>query len=47
MTNRIAIWIGVFVTVAFVIDVIFYGTEHLLFLGKQMFDLLEWMAFWR
>jgi len=24
-----------------------FGTEHLIFLGKKFFELIEWIAFWR
>ncbi|MCL6284329.1 hypothetical protein M3P21_12410 [Ruegeria sp. 2012CJ41-6] len=47
MTNQIAIWLGGILLVAVVGDVIFFGTEHLLFLGRKLYDLLQWLAFWR
>ncbi|WP_425045481.1 hypothetical protein [Primorskyibacter sp. S87] len=47
MTNQIAIWLGSFIIAALVIDVAFFGTEHLIFLGKKLFEFLEWIAFWR
>lgn len=47
MTNRIAIFLGLFLIAAVVVDVVFYGNEHLIFLGKKLFELIEWIAFWR
>ncbi|MGD9293665.1 MAG: hypothetical protein PVI41_02175 [Roseobacter sp.] len=47
MTNRIALFIGVSLIALIVLDVLLFGTEHIVFLGKKMFDLIEWMAFWR
>ena len=47
VTNRIALILGLILIAAMVADVMYFGTEHLIFLGKKMFDLMEWMAFWR
>ena len=47
MTNLIAVILAVLLIAAAVIDIMFYGTEHLIFLGKKMFELIEWIAFWR
>ena len=47
MTNPIAVILGLLLIIALVVDVAFYGTEHLVFLGKKMLELIEWMAFWR
>lgn len=47
MTNTIAIILGLIIVGSLTADYIMYGSEHLLFLAKKMFDLLEWMAFWR
>lgn len=47
MTNRIALSIAVVLLGLIVLDVLLFGTEHLLFLGKKMFELIEWLAFWR
>jgi len=47
MTNRIAIVLGLLLICAVVVDVMFYGTEHIVFLGKKLIDLIEWVAFWR
>jgi uncharacterized membrane protein len=47
MTNRIALVLGLMIIGAIVVDVMYYGTEHLVFLAKKMADLIEWLAFWR
>ena len=47
MTNRIAIALALILIAAIVVDVVFYGTDHLIFLGKKMMELMEWIAFWR
>ncbi|MEM7317815.1 MAG: hypothetical protein AAF408_19700, partial [Pseudomonadota bacterium] len=47
MTNQIAIWLGIFILGAVMLDYSFYGTEHLLFLSKKLLEFLDWLAFWR
>lgn len=47
MTNRIALILGLLLLTAIAIDLFIYGSEHLIFLGKKLFELTEWMAFWR
>lgn len=47
MTNTLAIILGLLLLGAACIDIFVYGTEHLLFLGKKLADLIEWLAFWR
>jgi len=47
MTNTIAVVLGVLILGALTIDVMLYGTEHLLFLSQKFADLIEWLAFWR
>ncbi|KUJ86233.1 glyceraldehyde-3-phosphate dehydrogenase [Ruegeria marisrubri] len=47
MTNRIAIWLGVLILGAILLDYALFGTEHLLFLGKKLYEFLDWLAFWR
>ncbi len=47
MTNRIALWLGAVLIGLIAIDVILFGTEQLVYLGRKMVDLIEWMAFWR
>lgn len=47
MTNQIAIGLALLILGAVTVDVMLYGTEHLLFLARKMADLIEWLAFWR
>ena len=47
MTNTIAVVLGVLILGALAVDVMLYGTEHLLFLSRKFADLIEWLAFWR
>jgi len=47
MTNTIAIALGLFLITALTVDILFFGTGHVLFLGKKLFELIEWLAFWR
>lgn len=47
MTNRIAIILGGLIIIALIIDAIIFGSDHLVFLGKRLAELIEWLAFWR
>ncbi len=47
MTNRLAVILGVLIVLSITIDVLLFGPVHMIFLGKKLFDLIEWMAFWR
>ena len=47
MTNTIAVDLGLILFTALAVDVVFFGTGHLLFLSKKLFELIEWLAFWR
>ena len=47
MTNRIALWLALILVAAIAVDVIVFDTEHLLFLARKFFALLDWVAFWR
>jgi len=47
MTNPIAVMLGLLIVGALALDGFIYGSEHVIFLGKKMTELLEWMAFWR
>ena len=47
MTNRLALIIGFLLVAALVLDIILFGTEHVVFLGKKLLELIEWLAFWR
>jgi len=47
MTDRIALALGLMILSALILDLTLYGSEHLIFLGKKLFDFIEWIAFWR
>ena len=47
MTNSIALALGILLLGGLAIDLYFFGTQHLVFLAKRLFELTEWMAFWR
>lgn len=47
MTNRIALWIAVLIAALLAVDYWYFGVEHLVFLGRKFFALLNWVAFWR
>jgi len=47
MTNRLAIVLGMLILGALVVDVLLNGTTNLVFLGKKLADLIDWIAFWR
>lgn len=47
MTNTIAVSLGALILGAVAIDMMLYGTEHLLFLARKLADFIEWLAFWR
>jgi hypothetical protein len=47
MTTRIALALGIFIIAAIAIDLTLFGPIHLIFLGKRLFELIDWIAFWR
>lgn len=47
MTNPIALALAILIVGGIVVDVAFYGTDHLLFLSRKFAEFLEWIAFWR
>ncbi|GGF56924.1 hypothetical protein GCM10011319_17800 [Mameliella alba] len=47
MTNRLAILLGLAVIAAIVADLQLNKGDNLLFLGRKLFVLLDWLAFWR
>lgn len=47
MTNTSALFLGLFLVAAISVDVMVYGSDHIIFLAKKLTELLEWMAFWR
>ncbi len=47
MTNQIALWLGLLILAALMLDLSFFGSDHLLFLGRKLYEFLDWLAFWR
>ncbi len=47
MTHKIALMLGFIILVAIAIDIMLAGTGHMVFLGKRLFELIDWIAFWR
>ena len=47
MTDRIALFLGLLIAALVAADFMFYGSEHAIFLGKELSRLIEWLAFWR
>ncbi|GGD34489.1 hypothetical protein GCM10011358_18190 [Sinisalibacter lacisalsi] len=47
MTNKIALALGLLLVAVFAVDAYAYGGTLPVFLGKKLFDLLDWIAFWR
>ena len=47
MTNSVALVLGLSILGAIALDLMLFGPEHMIFLGKKLAGLIEWMAFWR
>lgn len=47
MTNTLAASLALLIGLFVCVDMIFFGAQNLLFLGRKMLELLEWLAFWR
>jgi len=47
MTNRIAFVLALLIIATIAVDLFYFGDQHMVFLAKKMFDLIEWLAFWR
>ncbi len=47
MTNQIAIFLFLFLLALLGIDVVFNDSAVFLLLAKKLFELIEWLAFWR
>lgn len=47
MTNRIAVVLGIVIAALCAIDLMLNNGQVLLFLGRRLLELIEWMAFWR
>lgn len=47
MTNRLAILLGLVILGAIAADLVLNDGAELLFLGRKLFVLIDWLAFWR
>ncbi|PIB24945.1 glyceraldehyde-3-phosphate dehydrogenase [Amylibacter kogurei] len=47
MGNRTSIIVGIVIVLAIIGDYSMNDAQGLLFLGKKMLALLDWMTFWR
>lgn len=47
MTNQIAIFLFLFLLALLGIDVVFNDSAVFLLLARKLFELIEWLAFWR
>lgn len=47
MTNSIALGLGLALVAGILADVLLNDSNALVFLGKELFDLIEYLAFWR
>jgi len=47
MTNTIAAWLAALVVAVFLADLIWFGWDLHIALGREMLRLLDWVAFWR
>lgn len=47
MNNTLALVLGLAIAVFIGVDLTLFDGENLLFLGRKMFWLIDWVAFWR
>ncbi len=47
MTNTIALWLAVLILGFLALDYFYLDWNVVVFLGRKLLDLIEWMAFWR
>ncbi len=47
MTNKIAIALGLLILSIFALDQFVFGWDLLVFLGRKLSELIEYLAFWR
>ena len=47
MTNSIAMGLAVLVLGGIALDLVLNGGDTLVFLAKKLFELIEYLAFWR
>jgi hypothetical protein len=47
MTDKIALWLAVVMIVLVLADILLNQGHALLFLGREIADLVQYVAFWR
>ncbi len=47
MTNKSAIYLGLLLIGAIVLDIVLRDGHELVFLGRKFLELTEYLAFWR
>lgn len=47
MTNKIALGLGLIIIAVFALDAFAFGGTLPVFLGRKLYVLLDWLAFWR
>ncbi|MEP1612692.1 MAG: hypothetical protein ABJL72_12320 [Roseobacter sp.] len=47
MTNRLALYIAAGIFVLLALDLFLADGLNLIFLGKELVKLIDWIAFWR
>lgn len=47
MTNTLALWLAALIIAVFAADLLYFGWDLHIVLGRQLLRLLDWMAFWR
>ncbi len=47
MTPKIANWLGLLLVLGILADLLLADGTNLLFLAKKMYELMDWIAFWR
>ncbi|WP_187392946.1 hypothetical protein [Maritimibacter fusiformis] len=47
MTNRIALGLALIIIAVFALDAFAFGGGLPVFLGRKLYALLDWLAFWR
>lgn len=47
MTNKLAIGLAIVIAGVFAVDALAYDGTLPVFLGRKLYELLDWLAFWR
>lgn len=47
MTNKLAVYLGLVIVVAILVDLIAFDATYSVFLAKKFIELIDYIAFWR